>query len=101
MLNSLIALKNLIKSSKVAEIKSLVFDYLCNLSDDYLDMDAILLNDAKKFKSLLFKDMKTVRFLPVSRIENKTEHVKALQGLIEKFEFKVCEMETYIKEFSK
>ncbi len=101
MLNSLIALKNLIKSSKVAEIKSLVFDYLCNLSDDYLDMDAILLNDAKKFKSLLFKDMKTARFLPVSRIENKTEHVKALQGLIKKFEFKVCEMETYIKEFSK
>lgn len=101
MLSSLLKLKELVKASKVSAIKDLVFDYLCNLSEDYLDMDEEILNDAKKFKSCLFKDISCGKFLPFSHINNKTEHVKTLQGLIERCEAKVCKIEEYIKHFSK
>ena len=85
ILNMLINLKPLIKAGKADSAKRLLADFILNNScDEYKNIDFTFKNDFKKFQTEFLNDIANHSFLPLHTINNKIEHSKILQGLIEK-----------------
>ena len=99
-LNAMLKLKPLIKYGKTDGARRTVLDFICETTSEYNNIDSVFLNDLIKFKASFLRDIKDYKFLPLHIIENKIEHTKVLQGLIERCENTINDLKNYIEKYS-
>lgn len=93
-------LKSAIKKGNASSAKRTLTSFICDYSEKYCNMDFVFVDDFSKFKNSLLKDIKERKLIPIQKIEAQTEHIKVLQGLIEKCQSKIDELENDIEHFS-
>ena len=96
-------LKNLkisVKKGNAKKAKQTIFDYICTCSDDYMNMDFTFLEELKKFKTEFLNKINEDKIFHLETINNKTELNKIIQGLIEKCDNIITELQTDIEHFS-
>ena len=92
-------IKSNIKDNKITMAKKVLLEFTANISDDFNNLDDNFLLKFKNIKNSLLTDIKETHFLNISKLNNKEEHIKIIQGLIEDCEFIICDFEEYISKF--
>ena len=93
------ALKQSIKENKTVKTKKLICEFFALNTDNFDNLDERFLNELKTLKNQILKDISDVSILKIPKLNNKTEHIKGLQGLIEKCDFIVRDFKNYIEKF--
>ncbi len=93
-------IKNCIKKGKISSAKRTLTDYICSLTTEYNLMDDNFLDEFDKFKKSFFNDIKNHPLLPITALQNKTAHIKNIQGLIEYLEFITEDFKLFIDKYS-
>ena len=92
-------LKPLIKKGQVSAAKKALTNFICEITEDYKNIDFIYAEDLKKFKTAIFQDIKEQGLFSSKKITHTIEHSKVLQGLIEKCEQKISDITEYIEKY--
>lgn len=96
LLNSL---KKSIKENKIIKTKKLIFEFFTLNSDNFDNLDEKFIKEFKNLKNQILKDISDISILKIPKLNNKTEYIKCIQGLIEKCDFIVRDFKNYIEKF--
>lgn len=89
-----------LKKGNANAAKRILSDFICSMTVDFENLDYNFLDELNNFKISFLKDISRNSFLPINTLKNKTNHVKILQGLIERLEFKINDFQDYINKYS-
>jgi len=93
------SLKNNIKDNKINKTKRTLLEFIANIPDDFKNLDEHFTEEFKKIKTLILSDITNMPIIGISKLNNKTEYIKIIQGLLEECEFKIKDFEQYISNF--
>lgn len=92
-------IKTNIKGNRISKVKKSLFEFIANISDDFCCLDDNFLQQFKNIKSALLANINDTNFLNITKLNNKAEYIKLIQGLIEQCEFFINDFEEYISKF--
>ena len=101
---SLVLLQNIkacIKSNKISKAKKIFLEFIAKTTDEFANLDETFLHKFKNLKDSLLEDIKSTPLLNMSKLNNKAEYIKILQGMIEQCEFIINDFEQYILKYEK
>lgn len=88
-----------VKKGNALSTKKILTNFICNMDFKYTLLDKNFMNEFYSFKQALLADITETDFLPITILKNKVEHHKILQGLLEKLEFKINDLQDYIEKY--
>lgn len=99
ILNLMQNIKTYIKENRINKAKKALIEFAANVTDDFNCLDDSFLQKFKNIKCSLLENIKETPFLNISKLGNKAEYIKLIQGLIEQCEFIVNDFEEYISKY--
>lgn len=100
ILELLKSLQKSIKENRTIKTKKLLIEFFALNFENFDILDENFVKEFKNLKTQILSDISDISILKLPKLNNKTEYIKIIQGLIEKCEFKINDLNNYIEQFS-